>query len=211
MDTALIYELIGYVASALVAISLMMTSILRLRILNLIGAAAFTVYGLLIVAYPVAVVNAIIVGINVYHLWRMRAEEEYFKLLEVRPESDYLGYFLRFYRDEIRRFFPAFEPDVREGEMSLFVLRNMVPAGLLLGRPRGDGTLDVRLDFVIPGYRDLEVGDFLFDRQSGYFRGKGIRRIEAEAGTKEHAAYLRKMGFRAAEGDGVMERRIGEG
>jgi|ERR1051325_4597590 hypothetical protein len=53
-----IYELIGYVASVLVAISLTMTSILRLRIINLTGSACFTLYGLLIGAYPVAIVNS---------------------------------------------------------------------------------------------------------------------------------------------------------
>ena len=34
-------EIIGYIASVLVAISLMMSSILRLRIINLVGASVF--------------------------------------------------------------------------------------------------------------------------------------------------------------------------
>ena len=62
MDTHLLYELIGYLASVLVALSLTMRSILRLRLINLLGAAFFTVYGLLITAYPVAFLNGLIVG-----------------------------------------------------------------------------------------------------------------------------------------------------
>ncbi len=65
MSLLSVYEIIGYIASALVAISLMMSSILKLRVINLIGAAFFTVYGLLIGAYPVAVVNFIIVLIDI--------------------------------------------------------------------------------------------------------------------------------------------------
>ncbi|MEO1643805.1 MAG: hypothetical protein AAFR67_01365, partial [Chloroflexota bacterium] len=68
MELTLIYEIVGYIASALVAVSLLMTSILRLRIINLIGAIVFVVYGVLIVAYPIVLTNAIIVCINVYQL-----------------------------------------------------------------------------------------------------------------------------------------------
>ena len=64
-------ELIGYLGSILVAISLMMKSLLRLRIINLIGALFFTVYGVLLGAYPVAFVNGIIVFIDLYYLVQM--------------------------------------------------------------------------------------------------------------------------------------------
>ena len=46
----------------------MMSSILKLRVINLVGAALFTVYGLLIGAYPVAVMNLFIVLIDLYYL-----------------------------------------------------------------------------------------------------------------------------------------------
>ena len=41
-------EFIGYAASILVAFSLMMSSILKLRIINLIGAITFVIYGLMV-------------------------------------------------------------------------------------------------------------------------------------------------------------------
>jgi len=59
-------ELIGYLGSVLVAISLMMRSLLRLRVINLIGALFFTTYGALLGAYPVAVLNGLIVCIDLY-------------------------------------------------------------------------------------------------------------------------------------------------
>ena len=71
MEHRFILELVGYAASVLIAISMMMSSILRLRLFNLAGAAGFAVYGLLIHAYPVAVLNGITMVVNVYYLQRM--------------------------------------------------------------------------------------------------------------------------------------------
>lgn len=64
-------ELYGYFGSALIAISLMMTNIVRLRIVNLIGAGLFASYGLIIAAWPVVILNVFIVLINAYHLRKL--------------------------------------------------------------------------------------------------------------------------------------------
>ena len=204
MEPQLIYELVGYVASGLVAVSLMMSSILRLRIINLLGALVFAVYGFLIRAYPVAVVNLFIVAINLYYLRQMLGTREYFRLLDVRPDSEYLLGFLDFYDREIRRFLPGFSyaPDGRR--LTFFVLRDMVPAGLFIGEVREPACLRVELDFVIPQYRDFKVGRWLFTEQAEFFRARGIEWIVSEPGSREHAAYLRKMGFTPGDpGDGT--------
>lgn len=109
MDKHFYIELIGYVASVLIAISMMLSSILRLRLINLAGAAAFAVYGLLIGAFPVAILNGLIVIVNAHYLLRMMRAKEYFHLLSLRPDSDYLRYFLGFYGKDIRQAVPEFE------------------------------------------------------------------------------------------------------
>jgi hypothetical protein len=58
-------ELTGYLASALVAGSMVMKSVLRLRLINTLGALTFVAYGVLIRAWPVVLMNALIAGINV--------------------------------------------------------------------------------------------------------------------------------------------------
>lgn len=195
MDRQLLYEVIGYAASALVAISLMMSSILRLRLINLVGSAAFALYGLLIHAYPVAAMNGFIVLINVYYLYRMLRTREYFRLLSVEPDSRYLRQFLSFYDREIQRFLPGFAYTPRPDDLTVFVLRDMVPAGLLIGRAEAGGTLCVTLDFVIPQYRDFKIGRYLFTEERDFFRSRGFREIQSEPGNPVHAAYLRRMGF----------------
>lgn len=71
MNTAIMIELVGYLGSLLVVVSMLMTSVIRLRIVNSIGAGIFTVYALIIQSYPTALMNFCLVVINIYHLTRM--------------------------------------------------------------------------------------------------------------------------------------------
>ncbi|MCG9962930.1 MAG: YgjV family protein [Shewanella sp.] len=74
MDSAMIWEWVGYLASVVVAISLMMSDIKKLRWLNLFGAMLFVAYGMAIQAYPVAAVNFFIVLIDLYYLIKIYRE-----------------------------------------------------------------------------------------------------------------------------------------
>jgi hypothetical protein len=196
MEAQTLYELIGYVASALIAISLTMSSILKLRVLNLLGGLSFAVYGLLIGAFPVTVVNLLTASINAFHVTRLLRARELFKLLEVKPESDYLRHFIDFNLPDIRRFLPGFSHQVSADQLTLFVLRDLVPAGLFIGRRERQGELRVQLDYVIPGYRDLKVGGFLYSAGAELLRRHGVRRLVTDPGSRDHQAYLRRMGYR---------------
>jgi GNAT superfamily N-acetyltransferase len=187
-----IAEIIGYAASILVAISLMMSSILKLRIVNLIGAATFALYGLLIGSMPVAIVNVFIVFVNVYYLNGMMKANEYFRVLAVDPDDEYLRYFLRFHREDIQRFLPDYADE--PSDLHVFILRDLVPAGVLIGRQEGD-ELRVQLDYVIPRFRDFKIGRYLFDERADLFADRGIAHIVTPAGSLRHQAYLERMGF----------------
>lgn len=65
-------ELVGYSASIFIAISLTMTDIVRLRIINSIGCLLFVIYGYTVGAYPVALANLIIIIINFYNLYKLK-------------------------------------------------------------------------------------------------------------------------------------------
>ena len=193
-------ELIGYVASALIAFSMMLSSILRLRLINLAGAAAFTVYGILIGAVPVAILNGLIVMVNAHYLLRMLRAKEYFHLLSLRPDSDYLTYFLRFHADDIRSFFPGFEHRPAENQIALFILRDCTPAGIFIADEEPRGVLRVVLDYAIPRYRDFKIGRFLFVGQADFFRQRGIRETVVLPATADAREYLIRVGFEPAGG-----------
>ncbi len=202
MDTPFLYELIGYVASLLVAISLMMSQILRLRLLNLIGSFTFSVYGILIGSLPVALMNAFIVGINIYYLVGMIRLKTFFTVLKVSSDDQYLRYFLEYYLDDIRKFQPDAPSEIPIRSINIFILRDMIPAGLFSGRKTADGVLTVDIDYVIPKFRDFKTGNFLYHDQSELFKNEGIREIYMFAFNKEHIDYLKRIGFNETDEPG---------
>jgi hypothetical protein len=199
-------ELVGYLGSALVVMSLLMTRILRLRVIGLLGATTFVIYGLLIGSLPIVITNATIMVINITFLWRATRVTEWFHLLEVQPTSSYLGDFLRFYRDDIAESQPEWTGDVHDGDITLFVLRDMQPAMAIVGSI-GGATMDLRLDYAIPRFRDYRMGRFLYDSSADFFLDRGITTIVSSGQTKAHAGYLRKMGFTETQ-PGHFERSL---
>lgn len=69
-------ELLGYIATFLVAVSFLCKSMTRLRAINALGATLFVIYSLIITAYPVALLNAFLVGVNLYQLWLLKQKGE---------------------------------------------------------------------------------------------------------------------------------------
>ncbi len=187
-------ELIGYVGSILVAISLMMRSLLRLRIINLFGALFFTIYGILLGAYPVAFLNGLIVCIDLYYLFQMWRQKDFFTFLEVSPKSEYLRAFVEFYRGDIAKIIPSYTYDTEADLLCFFILRNMMPAGLFIVKVQGEEA-HIQVDYVIPNYRDFQVARFIFEENAAFFIQRGIRRFVSEGGSAIHQTYLEKMEF----------------
>ena len=188
-------ELIGYIASALVIVSLVMTSVLRLRLISFIGAVAWFIYGLLLNAPPIYLTNGIIIAINTYYLFKMLTAKHYFKLLEVDRNSAYLRSFLEFYAGDIGRFFPQFRYDAARADVVYLVLRDLMPVGVFITERDAAHRSLVDLDYVIPGYRDLQPGKFLFTELDRLLPQKGVKTLYSVPGSEHHHTYLTRMGF----------------
>jgi hypothetical protein len=181
-----------------VAISLMMSGIIKLRIINLTGAIFFIAYGIVINAYPIAFVNGIICIVDFYYLYDIFKVKEYFKILEVDNDSDYLNYFLDFHDKEIKKYIPSFTFSPRDDKTVFFILRNSIPAGLIYTHRGSDNSLFIELDFVIPGYRDLKIGKYVY---KNIFNKTQASKLFSNPGNSKHEMYLRKMGFEKTELD----------
>lgn len=195
MQNPLAFEIVGYMASILIAISVMNTNVLRLRIFNVSGALCFMIYGFLIKAWPVAGLNFFVVCVNTYHLYKIYRSPEYFRILEVSADSTYLRHFLAHHLADIRRLYHGFDYEPGINQITLFVLRDTVPAGLFIGELLPNGDLHVKLDYVAPDYRDLKVAKFLLTDQIEFFRERGVKRLVSSAGTSQQAKYLKQIGF----------------
>ena len=192
MDTKLLIELFGYLGSALVVVSMLMSSVVRLRVINTIGSVIFAIYALIIHSYPTALMNFFLVGINIYQLIRLLNTGKHYDLFEETVRDGYLAYFLNYYRSDIVKFFPMFSPDKlsREGTRVFAVCCDREVAGLLAGVQEGD-TLNVLLDYSTPVYRDCSVGAYLYGRLPEY----GVKHLTYSENNKNHIGYLQKMGF----------------
>ena len=100
--------MIGYAASVLIIISLLMKSVLRLRLFGLAGGVIFLVYGLMLQSVPVAGLNLINICINLYFIRQMLTAKTYFKILEVDRRSRYVTSFFEFHQRGIARDLPGF-------------------------------------------------------------------------------------------------------
>jgi hypothetical protein len=198
-------ELFGYIASALIAISLMTANIKRLRWINLAGAASFSTYGLLIEAYPVFILNAWITLVDIYFLWRLYTFQDQFDLVEEHSaDSPLYSLLLNRYGDDIRQFFPDINFRRLESASLLVIFRNMKPVGLFAYEVKDEGFADIVMDYVIREARDFKTARFLFEHHSRQLRGSGFRYLRAGSNHKSHNQYLLKMGFTASNGQYVL-------
>jgi hypothetical protein len=196
-------EWFGTLSSVVVAISLTMKNIKRLRILNLVGAALFAAYGAAIGSIPVFALNLFIAGIDAWYLAKMRRERSTFSLFHVDiGRSEYLKSFLDFYRKDIARFAPEFRLEELEGSDAVFVLRDMIPASLAVYRRGEDGAIELLLDYATPAWRDFKNAEYFFAAAARDIAGGGRTIFRARATTKAQEDYLGRMGFAQASSGG---------
>jgi len=186
-------EIIGYVASFLIICSLAMTSVVKLRIISLAGSLAYVLYGFLVPAFPVVVANAIIAGLNIYYLIGFARPDRDLGAVEIDNDSPYLADFLDAFGADIAKFHPSLE--LRPDAHTWLLTREGLPVGVLSGHVEGtDLVLD--MDYVIPSYRDLRLGKWVFGPGSKVLRELGVRRVvAADHATPAYESYLKGLGF----------------
>ncbi len=195
-----VIELIGYLGSILVLISMLMSSVIKLRIINTVGSIIFTFYAFAIQTYPTAILNVILVGVNIYNIIKLLKSTKQYDLVEVKAEDSFTGYFIEHYKKDIGLYFPEFKKDASLYDTSYIVCCNADPAGILLGKKNGE-EIEISLDYTTPMYRDCSVGKFLYAE----LEKKGIKKLVYKTADKKHAEYLKKMGFSKNEEGYIKE------
>lgn len=186
-------ETIGYLASALVVISLAMSSVVRLRIASAIGSLLFIIYGALLPSIPLIITNLATLGLNLWYLRREFSPRSNLGAVPIDPDQPFLVDFLRSHADDIQHTQPDFT-DSRPDDFVLLLTRDGLPAGAVVGEPDGS-TLRLRLDYVMHAYRDTLLGSWLYTKGKRAFTDAGFTRVVAAPATHSHAKYLRRVGF----------------
>lgn len=196
-------EIIGWVGSILVVVSLMQARVLRFRWLNFIGAIIATGYNAVIEVWPFAAMNGAIAIIDAYWLWRLYREAhdgEVYHVVQVAPGEAYLAHVLRVNAADIATTHPGFDPSADPAQRRAWLVeRGDETVGVVIVRPEGS-TGAIELDWVSPRFRDFTPGEFVY-RDSGIFTALGLDRLVVPEREATDPRYLRRMDF-APDGDG---------
>lgn len=191
MDTAIIIELVGYLGSALVVVSMLMSSVVKLRVINTVGSIIFAIYALIIHSYPTAIMNFFLVAINIYNLIKLLKTDKHFSFTEGGIDDLATEHFVSYFNNDIVTYFPDFVWDKSGYDVAITVYSNENPAGLLLGKKNEEGGIDIAIEYSTPYFRDCSVGKYLHnvleksEYKNLYFKGN----------SEKHEWYLIKMGF----------------
>lgn len=196
MDTKTIIEIFGYVGSVLVVVSMLMSNIVKLRIINTAGSIISGIYAVICGALPLALMNICLIIINVTQMYKLIKTKQSYDLVEGEGSDSMVAYFLNRYQDDIKQFFPGFNKEAATGQKAWLVCCEGNPSGVMLGTVSGD-KIDIILDYTTPAYRDCSVGKFLY----ASLPEKNIRTLEfGQQLSDTNADYLKKMGFVNANG-----------
>ncbi|MDR2733221.1 MAG: hypothetical protein LBC99_01100 [Spirochaetota bacterium] len=195
-----VLEIVGYASSVLIAISLMMSNHFKLRIINFVGSVVFAIYGALLTppALPVVCVNGLIACTNLYFLYKISRRKEYFRTFPIVAGAPFVTHFMRFYAEDIKKFFPKFEweKERRNDPSCIFLLRGANPTGIFIYQVK-QKSIVVLVDYVVPEYRDMKNADFLYTVLSDIFLYKGkTEYIVEHVYNIQHCKYLRAHGFK---------------
>lgn len=206
MSTRAILELIGWIGSALVVLSLAQARVWRFRVLNFAGAALATFYNAVLSIWPFAAMNGIIAVIDIYWMVRLKRESrltsQAYELVQVNHDDAFLSHFLKIHGEDARQHYPHFDP-AQPSRATVLVMRGDETVGVVVVSDTTDGTARISLDYVTPRFRDFSPGRFVYEN-SGLFDRLGVRRIQSTGDPD----YLRRMGF--AQHGGVWTRPVGQ-
>lgn len=188
------YTTLGYIASCFVILSLMMSNIKYLRWVNLVGASTFATYGFLIKAYPVFLMNIVIIMVDIYYLIRIYTRQDFFAFNDsFKGNEFFFKRFLAYYEEDIRKFFPDFDFSKIKDPKIILISRNINPVGFFIYEKLPDNRILIHLDYVRPEYRDLKNFDYLIKNKSEFF--KDCQDLITYSNVKTHQKYLEKVGF----------------
>lgn len=196
----------GYFATVVILISLMMSSIIKLRWINLIGSLMFATFGFMISSVPTTALNLGIVIIDAYYLYKLYNGKDEFNVVEAELDSKYFHYFLKKHSTEIKEQMDVLEFSSKE--KAYYFVRNDNTAGLLMGRRLEEDVFFIDVDFVSKRYRDFKIGMHFL----GESRIKRIlsdyKELHAVAKTDHHEEYLKRVGFIKRPTDNVFVKKI---
>ena len=188
-------EWLGYIASVIIMISFLTTSIVYLRLINLLGSLTFGVYAFLIHSPPTIFLNLMIAGVQIYYLIRLLTQARHFSVAQAKADDPYLQQFIAHHQADVDKHYPQFASTPQDNQIIYYYLDGVNVVGVYAGTWTDAETIRIDLDYVIPAYQDLKVGRYFYSPINAGKFFSGVRKMTAYSGSHHDDKYWQAMGF----------------
>lgn len=195
-------EIFGYIGTALVILSMMMTSVLKLRIINMCGGLISLIYAICVPTWPVVVLNACLISINFVQTVRQLKKKEDVVLIPVGENDPTAKHLFAIWQKDAQKYYPDLNlKEINREEVHILYVGEEA-VGFLVGTRNGE-LFSLSTSYLIPSYRTAAMGERIF----AALREEGIHTLTScEFYNKAPYRYLRRMGFEVR--DGLLAKQI---
>ena len=191
---------IGYFASVLLMIGLLVSTDVKFRWFNGLGCLVFIIYALLINALPVLITNAVLLAINAYYLVKIYKRKESFDACVFTIDEPIVQALFAHYQHDITHYFPQVTLASLKENFNLLVVVDMAVANIFSAKINADGSAAVHLNYTLEKYRDYKIGKYLFDDARSALKVAGVKRVYYyKMPEKVHVPFLLRNKFTLAE------------
>lgn len=187
-------EIFGIASSLVILISLSMTSIIKLRWINMLGCFLFAFYGYMIGSGSTIFLNIGIALINIYFLKKLYAIKENFELILADKNSEYFKHFIKQNSEDLSKFFE--EKNIEKSDTVYYMIRNNYTVGVIGWTREEDSVLEIQIDYVTEKFRDMKFGNYLYNENLKFFKELGYSKIIQKTEVPAHEVYVKKLGFK---------------
>lgn len=189
MEHSLTLEMIGYIGSALVVVSMMMTSMIKLRFFNAAGCVFSVIYAILIFSIPVLALNSILFVVNTFQIIRHYTKKRNYDIIDAEVAGFTFRHFLNKNRKKIVEQNPTFFHHYPDSNYSKVVFCDDTVIGMIIGRKENE-VLSVYMDYIDKNYWNKE----LINKLHLSIHNDGINKEIFKTVPKKYEKYYTKAG-----------------
>ncbi len=195
------YDLVGFIGIAFGILAFFSVGRKQRLLLFLLSSVLLLIYTVLNPKWPFIAVFVLFTAYIIYEIFKIRSGTLRIKLVEVNRDDSYIQEFLSSYKKDIYNIFPFFNQE--NAQKCFLIFRDLDLIGIIAGKIT-EKDFEIEVDYLKPGFRDYEIGEYMFKINPGYFKKFGINSLITKSYHKNHTKYLKKMGFEETYIDGQM-------
>ena len=145
-------EIFGYIGTALVIVSMMMTSVLKLRIINMCGGLISLIYAVCVNTWPVVVLNACLITINFVQTVRALRGRDEVTLVKVGENDPTARHLLGIWQNDFEKQYPDCNLQEIKGSSTHILYVGHEAIGFSVSTEKKE-TQDSDILYLAPAYR----------------------------------------------------------